>query len=102
MQEALEWGEGKKVTHASMSAWPQGQEAFGVALDDGSFVLAESKWTGPYSEVTPDIDGESPVFWIGEVIHSEPSPEVKKEIIEFLSKPAIFPGSWTRSSDAEG
>ena len=37
-----------------------------LLLKNGSVILSESRWTGPYSEVTPDIDAEWPEFWIGE------------------------------------
>lgn len=37
----------------------------GVVLSNGVVIVANSKWSGPYSEVTPDIDAEPPEFWIG-------------------------------------
>jgi hypothetical protein len=48
-----------------------------VTLIDGTLIYSESQWTGPYSEVTPDIDGEPPVFWIG-TIKSDTVPVVKE------------------------
>ncbi len=33
-------------------------------FDDGTAVACASDWTGPYSEVTPDVDARPPEWWI--------------------------------------
>lgn len=37
----------------------------GVILEDDRVVLSASCWSGPYSDVTPDIDAEPPVHYLG-------------------------------------
>ena len=47
------------------------QEYF-MALRDTEYTygsgngIDSSKWSGPYSEVTPDIDAEPPSYWLGQ------------------------------------
>lgn len=36
-----------------------------VGLNDGTVIAACSAWSGPYSEDTPDTDGDPPEFFIG-------------------------------------
>lgn len=36
-----------------------------IYFTDGSAIACLSSWRGPYSEVTPDIDAEPPIWWIG-------------------------------------
>lgn len=36
-----------------------------VLFADGTGIACVSRWKGPYSEVTPDIDGEPPDWFIG-------------------------------------
>tara|TARA_Y100001935_G_C16979402_1_gene348023 strand:+ start:311 stop:592 length:282 start_codon:yes stop_codon:yes gene_type:complete len=36
----------------------------GIVLDDGSAIVSVSKWTGPYSRETPDIDAEPPHYYL--------------------------------------
>ena len=36
----------------------------GVTFNDGSMLYSHSDWTGPYSEVTPDIDANPPRIWL--------------------------------------
>lgn len=43
-----------------------------VCFADGSCCIAESRCEGPYSSLTPDIDWEPPVFWLGTPITDEP------------------------------
>lgn len=68
--ELLQWYEGKTIVNNNLSYndvpdWPEGSYLEGaILLSDGSVVCAESKWSGPYSEVTPDIDAKPPVFWV--------------------------------------
>lgn len=37
-----------------------------VYFTDGSAVYSHSNWSGPFSEVTPDIDPEVPSVWLYE------------------------------------
>jgi len=36
----------------------------GIEFEDGTKVAASSSWRGPYSEVTPDINADPPIFWV--------------------------------------
>jgi hypothetical protein len=36
-----------------------------LIFTDSSAVVCESNWSGPYSKLTPDIDANPPVFWVG-------------------------------------
>ena len=36
-----------------------------IKFSDGTYLIDSSEWTGPYSEVTPDIDAEPPSYWLG-------------------------------------
>lgn len=62
--------QGKKVvaTVKGGATW----EAEGIALDDGSAVVAVSRWSGPYSEVTPDIDAEEPEYFLSTTKRGKP------------------------------
>lgn len=40
-------------------------EAEVLFFEDGGCITAESKWSGPYSAMTPDTDADPPEFWIG-------------------------------------
>ena len=35
-----------------------------INFDDGTAIACRSEWTGPYSDVTPDIDCADPIFQI--------------------------------------
>jgi hypothetical protein len=66
MEEFAEHVQGTKVVNGvtgGPNTW-EGHSAAGIALDDGSAVVAISKWSGPYSEVTPDVDAEEPEYWL--------------------------------------
>ena len=61
----------REVTFAEALAWIAAhtivklQDAT-ARFSDGSELEIRSEWSGPYSEVTPDIDADPPTFWIRE------------------------------------
>jgi hypothetical protein len=67
MAKAMEWMIGKTIMTTEFTVFGVGNgQGNGVILSDGTAILATSDWSGPYSKVTPDIDGDPPLFWIGE------------------------------------
>ena len=66
MEQFAEHIQGTKVVNG-VTGGPDaygGHSAAGIALDDGSAVVAISKWSGPCSPVTPDVDAEEPEYWL--------------------------------------
>lgn len=55
------------VTGSQEVRYPRGTNHSGtvVQFSDSSVVYCSSSWSGPYSEVTPDIDPEPPDVWRG-------------------------------------
>jgi hypothetical protein len=66
LADVCEWFQGRKVAKENIVAFPGDKTAYGIELTDGSQVVCESDWSGPYSELTPDVDADPPRFWIGE------------------------------------
>lgn len=64
MLEAMNWARDRDATADEPGTLPD-YAACGVIFTDGSALACKSEWVGPYSEVTPDIDAQPPVFWIG-------------------------------------
>ena len=67
MEEALEFSQGRKIFRGrgGRKRPPEVWCCSVIAFVDGSAVACESQWSGPYSEVTPDIDAVPPKWWIG-------------------------------------
>lgn len=68
IEKAFDYAEGKK----RLSKWPTKYAVIGpehgcdfVFFTDETCLACHSAWSGPYSEVTPDIDAEPPKWWIG-------------------------------------
>lgn len=74
LADALQWAAGKAMVgpYEGEGGWPGGcrSSPSGVVFSDGSVVACSSDWSGPYSELTPDVDGEPPRFWIGTSRHA--------------------------------
>lgn len=68
MFEAVNYMQGKTLAddQSGIPLPPNCYQPSSVMFTDGTIVAASSNWSGPYSEVTPDIDDRPPVFWIGE------------------------------------
>jgi hypothetical protein len=64
LAEACEFMQGKIIDNNG-TCNPPNWDCDVVVFTDGSAVACESKWSGPLSEVTPDIDADSPVFYLG-------------------------------------
>lgn len=70
MAEALEFAQGKTIDYDHDSNYynydvKPSDNAEVVYFTDRTAVASESSFSGPYSEVTPDIDIEPPDWWIG-------------------------------------
>ena len=69
MEDALEFSQGKKIFRDGGINMSLPSGSFGgcdvVSFVDGTAVACESRWSGPYSEVTPDIDAQPPKWWSG-------------------------------------
>lgn len=68
MSEAIRFirdGHGQPVMHNDRAQGPEGVYDCAIeTFDDGTAVACRSKWSGPYSELTPDVDAEPPDWWI--------------------------------------
>lgn len=65
IEEVFQFVQGKEIVN-NLTVLPLGVpwDATVVKFTDGSFVACKSEWSGPLSEVTPDIDAEPPSWWI--------------------------------------
>lgn len=57
------------VPGAEPPEWPLDCDSLGAdtaVFADGRIVVVESRFLGPYSPVTPDVDAKPPRFWCGE------------------------------------
>jgi hypothetical protein len=66
MAEAMAWGSDRVIVPCD--------DACCVHFDDGSMVACTSQWSGPYSELTPDIDADPPEWRIYEPNTPDPEP----------------------------
>lgn len=66
MVDALKFSDGREInSNYCLSMDRPDAQAEVVIFTDGSAVACKSKWNGPYSEETPDIDAAPPIWWIG-------------------------------------
>jgi hypothetical protein len=63
MQEFAAHVQGKKVVAPNVRVLYT--EQVGIKLDDGTVCVAQSRWDGPWSEHTPDIDAMEPAYYLG-------------------------------------
>ena len=72
MKEALRFGKSRIMRDESSIKYGPNDSCDIVEFTDGSAVACRSSWSGPYSEVTPDIDAEIPRWWIGTPTKGKP------------------------------
>ena len=65
MAEAVAYCDGRKVADPAYFPGHCLQVGNGVLFTDGTALTCKSEWSGPLSEVTPDVDGEPPRFFLG-------------------------------------
>jgi len=65
--EAFDFAMGKTIYHGDKYDFDDkpNWRAEVVRFTDGTAVACCSDWSGPLSEVTPDIDAQPPIWWIG-------------------------------------
>lgn len=68
MWEALEFMQYRKMWRRITSEFMHGGDGpvDGIEFEDHTKVVCESRFSGPYSELTPDIDLDPPMFFIFE------------------------------------